>query len=275
MKHLSVDIETYSDVDIGKAGLYKYCDTDVFEILLFAYSYDFGKVQVIDLASGQTIPAQVLLDLQDPDVIKHAYNAAFEITCLNRCGYRTPASQWRCTMLHGLYLGYPAGLARLGEALGLPEDKRKMAAGKALIRYFCVPCKPTKRNGNRTRNLPKHDPDKWRTFKEYNAQDVVTEMADYQRLAAYPVPDWVQEDWVIDYELNCRGIQLDMDLVKGALAIDAEHKEDLMQQAIALTGLSNPNSRNQLLAWLNDNTELSLEKLTKETVAESLRWRGS
>lgn len=271
MKHLSVDIETYSDVDIGKSGLYKYCDTDVFEILLFAYAYDFGKVQVIDLASGQTIPAQVLVDLQDPAVIKHAYNAAFEITCLNRCGYRTPASQWRCTMLHGLYLGYPAGLARLGEALGLPEDKRKMAAGKALIRYFCVPCKPTKRNGNRTRNLPKHDPDKWKMFKEYNAQDVVTEMADYQRLAAYPVPDWVQEDWVIDYKLNCRGIQLDMDLVKGALAIDAEHKEDLMQQAIALTGLSNPNSRNQLLAWLNDNTELSLEKLTKETVAESLQ----
>ena len=274
MKHLSVDIETYSDVDIGKSGLYKYCDTDVFEILLFAYAYDFGKVQVIDLASGQTIPAQVLMDLQNPAVIKHAYNAAFEITCLNRCGYRTLASQWRCTMLHGLYLGYPAGLARLGEALGLPEDKRKMAAGKALIRYFCVPCKPTKRNGNRTRNLPKHDSDKWKTFKEYNAQDVVTEMADYLRLAAYPVPDWVQEDWVIDYELNCRGIQLDMDLVKGALAIDAEHKEDLMQQAIALTGLSNPNSRDQLLAWLNDNTELSLEKLTKETVAESLQVAG-
>ena len=271
MKHLSIDIETYSDVDIGKAGVYKYCDTDTFEILLFAYSYDFGQVQVIDLAQGQTIPAQVLTDLADPDVIKHAYNATFEITCLNRCGYRTPPEQWRCTMLHGLYLGYPAGLAKLGDALGLPEDKRKMAAGKALIRYFCVPCKPTKRNGNRTRNLPKHDPDKWRVFKAYNAQDVVTEMEDYHRLSAYPVPDWVQADWVIDYQLNARGIALDMDLVRGALSIDAENKSVLTQRAIDLTNLQNPNSRNQLLAWINENSELELEKLTKETVADSLQ----
>ena len=219
-KHLSIDIETYSDIDIGKCGLFKYCDSEAFEILLFAYSYDFGPVKVVDLASGQAIPGNVQMDLQNPDVIKHAYNAAFEITCLNRAGYLTPPDQWRCTMLHGLYLGYPAGLANLGKALGLPDDKQKMAAGKALIRYFCVPCKATKRNGSRRRNLPKHDPDKWRTFKEYNAQDVVTEMADYQRLLAYPVPDWVQEDWVIDYELNRRGIQLDLDLVYGAIRIN-------------------------------------------------------
>ena len=271
MKHLSIDIETFSDVDIGKCGVFKYCDTDAFEILLFAYSYDFGPVKVIDLASGQAIPGHVQIDLQNPDIIKHAYNAAFEIICLNRAGYVTPPNQWRCTMLHGLYLGYPAGLARLGSALGLPEDKRKMAAGKALIRYFCLPCKPTKRNGGRCRNMPKHDMDKWKTFKEYNAQDVVTEMADYQRLMAYPVPDWVQEDWVLDYELNRRGIQIDLKLVEGALAIDAAHKEELVHKAVTLTGLSNPNSRNQLLAWLNENTDLELEKLTKETVTESMQ----
>lgn len=270
-KHLSIDIETYSDIDIGKCGLFKYCDSEAFEILLFAYSYDFGPVKVVDLASGQAIPGNVQMDLQNPDVIKHAYNAAFEITCLNRAGYLTPPDQWRCTMLHGLYLGYPAGLANLGKALGLPDDKQKMAAGKALIRYFCVPCKATKRNGSRRRNLPKHDPDKWRTFKTYNAQDVVTEMADYQRLMAYPVPDWVQEDWVIDYELNRRGIELDMELVKGALQIDGEHRQELTQRAIEITGLQNPNSRNQLLDWLNEHSDLNLEKLTKETVAESLQ----
>lgn len=272
MKHLSVDIETYSDIDIGKSGLFRYCESPVFEILLFAYSADFGPVEVIDLTQDETIPAQIIAALNDPCVVKHAYNASFEITCLNKAGFRTSAAQWRCTMLHGLYLGYPAGLALLGKALGLPEEKRKLATGKALIRYFCMPCKPTKRNGNRTRNLPQHDPEKWETFKNYNAQDVVTEMEDYKRLELYPVPDWVQEDWVFDYEMNLRGIRLDMALVRGALAIDAEHKEQLLARAVELTGMANPNSRNQLLDWLNKNTELQLEKLTKETVAESLRW---
>lgn len=270
MKHLSVDIETYSDIDIRKSGLFRYCESPVFEILLFAYSADFGPVEVIDLTQNETIPAQIIAALNDPCVVKHAYNASFEITCLNKAGLKTSAAQWRCTMLHGLYLGYPAGLALLGKALGLPEEKRKLATGKALIRYFCMPCKPTKRNGNRTRNLPQHDPEKWETFKNYNAQDVVTEMEDYKHLAAYPVPDWVQEDWVFDYEMNLRGIRLDMALVRGALAIDAEHKEQLLARAVELTGMANPNSRNQLLDWLNNNTELQLEKLTKETVAESL-----
>lgn len=270
MKHLSVDIETYSDIDIGKSGLFRYCESPAFEILLFAYSADFGPVEVIDLTQNETIPTQIIAALNDSCVVKHAYNASFEITCLNKAGFRTSAAQWRCTMLHGLYLGYPAGLALLGKALGLPEEKRKLATGKALIRYFCMPCKPTKRNGNRTRNLPQHDPEKWETFKSYNAQDVATEMEDYKRLELYPVPDWVQEDWVIDYEMNRRGIQLDMALVRGALAIDAEHKEQLLTRAVELTGMANPNSRNQLLDWLNNNTELQLEKLTKETVAESL-----
>lgn len=271
MRHLSVDIETYSDVDIGKCGLFKYAESPVFELLLFAYAYDFGDVHIVDVAQGEQIPQDVLTDLQNPDVVKHAYNAAFEITCLNRVGLTTPAEQWRCTMLHGLYLGYPAGLAALGKALGLPSDKRKMSAGTALIRYFCVPCKPTKRNGNRTRNLPQHDPDKWQSFKAYNVRDVVTEMEDFKRLSAYPVPDWVQQDWVIDYQINSRGIQIDKELVKGALAIDADHKAELLNRAVNITGLDNPNSRNQLLTWLNDNSELDLDKLTNETVAESLQ----
>ena len=270
-RHLSIDIETYSDQDIGKNGVYRYCDSNAFEILLFAYAYDFGEVHVVDLTQKEQIPPMVLLDLRDPDVIKHAYNASFEITCLNHAGIRTPADQWRCTMLHGLYLGYPAGLARLGKVLGLPEDKQKMAEGKALIRYFCVPCKPTKRNGGRTRNLPRHDPDKWLLFRDYNAQDVVTEMEDYKRLAAFKVPDDVQRGWVIDYELNSRGIQLDMDLVRGALTIDAENRQALIERAETITGLDNPNSRGQLLAWLNDNGLDDLDKLTKETVAASLK----
>ncbi|WP_432642839.1 DNA polymerase [Acidaminococcus sp.] len=269
VRHLSVDIETYSDQDIGSVGLYRYVDTPAFEILLFAYSYDFGPVTVVDLTQGEQIPQQILDDLQDASVIKHAYNAVFEITCLNHAGIRTPADQWRCTMLHGLYLGYPAGLANLGKALGLPEDKQKMSVGKALIRYFCIPCKPTKKNGGRTRNLPRHDPEKWELFKTYNGQDVVTEMEDYKRLKTFPVPDDVQRDWVIDYELNLRGIQLDMDLVSGALKIDAENREQLMDRAVALTGLPNPNSRDQLLGWLKEQG-VELTALTKETVAQGL-----
>lgn len=270
MKHLSIDIETYSDIDISKAGLYRYCDTPEFEVLLFAYAEDFGDVKIIDLAQGEQIPPEILAALKDKDVIKHAYNAAFEITCLNRAGYKTPPEQWRCTMLHGMYLGYPAGLAKLGEALGLPEDKKKMGVGKALIRYFCVPCTPTKSNGNRTRNLPKHDSDRWNLFKEYCRQDVVTEMEDYKRLRAFPVPDEVQTDWVLDYEINSRGIAIDTDLVNGALAIDAEHKEELTARAVEITGLANPNSRTQLLAWLNENTTLDLPDLTKATVTANL-----
>lgn len=270
MKHLSIDIETYSDVDLTKAGLYRYCDTPAFEILLFAYSVDFGPVKIIDFTAGEKLPADIFKALSDKNVQKHAYNAAFEITCLNRAGFNTPPEQWRCTMLHGMYLGYPAGLAKLGEALGLPDDKKKMGVGKALIRYFCVPCKPAKSNGNRTRNLPKHEPEKWQLFKTYCCQDVVTEMEDLKRLLAFPVPQEVQDDWVIDYQINSRGIAVDNDLVKGALAIDAEYKNELTVKAIAITGLSNPNSRSQLLSWLNENTSLDLPDLTKATVTANL-----
>ncbi|WP_303226046.1 DNA polymerase [uncultured Acidaminococcus sp.] len=268
--HLSVDIETYSDQDIGSVGVFKYVDTPAFEILLFAYAYDFGEVKVVDLAQGETIPEQVVRDLADPEVIKHAYNAAFEITCLNHAGYKTPAEQWRCTMVHGLYLGYPAGLARLGQVLGLPEDKQKMKVGKALIKYFCGPCAPTRTNGGRTRNMPYGDEEKWKLFVEYNRQDVVTEMEDYQRLKAFPVPDEVQQDWVIDYYLNLRGIQVDRELVAGALKINAKNRERLLARSRELTGLANPASRAQLLAWLKEQGT-DLPDLTKDTVKEALK----
>lgn len=271
MKHLSVDIETFSDVDIKRGGVFRYVDTPAFEILLFAYSVDFGPVAVIDLKSGESIPKEIVTALHDESVIKHAYNAAFEITCLNKAGYVSPVSQWRCTMIHGMYLGYPAGLANLGKALSLPEDKRKLSSGRALIKYFCVPCAPTKRNGMRNRNLPEHDMEKWNLFIEYCRQDVVTEMEDYKRLAPFSVPTDVQKDWEIDYQINSTGIAIDLELVAGALQIDAEEKAELMEAAVNITGLSNPNSRNQLLGWINATGNLSMEALTKKTIAEGLQ----
>lgn len=198
LHHLSIDIETYSDVDITKAGLYRYAQSPAFQILLFAYSLDEGPVKVVDLTQARCLPQEVLRYLFDPQCRKHAYNAAFEWYCLSRyfhleerAGYPPEAwlPQWRCTMLQGLYCGYPAGLDATGKALDLPQDKQKLAAGKALIRYFCTPCTPTKINGGRTRNLPRHDPEKWGLFQEYNRQDVVTEMEIARRLSGFPVPE--------------------------------------------------------------------------------------
>lgn len=271
MRHLNIDIETYSPNDISMSfGVYKYSESEEFEILLFSYAYDFGEVHIVDLVSGETIPDEVIKDLRNPEVIKHAYNAQFEITCLNRAGYQTFVEQWRCTMIHGAYLGYPMGLAKLGKALGLPQDKLKDKAGAALIRYFSVPCKPTKKNGGRTRNLPKHDPDKWFAYGMYNMQDVVTEMECYRRLSAFPVPEEVEKQWQIDIRMNAAGVGIDRQLVEGALTIDEENKKALLEEAYELTGLSNPNSRNQLLDWLNSNTNLELEKLTKDSVAAAM-----
>lgn len=269
MRHLNIDIETYSPNDIS-FGVYRYSESEEFEILLFSYAYDFGEVHIVDLVSGEKIPDEVVKDLRNPEVIKHAYNAQFEITCLNRAGYDTPVEQWRCTMIHGAYLGYPMGLAKLGKALGLPQDKLKAKAGAALIRYFSVPCKPTKKNGGRTRNLPKHDPDKWFAYGMYNMQDVVTEMECYRRLSAFPIPEEVEKQWQIDIRMNAAGVGIDRQLVEGALAIDEENKKALLEEAYELTGLSNPNSRNQLLDWLNSNTNLELETLTKDSVAAAM-----
>ena len=269
MRHLSIDLETYSENDIG-LGIPKYVECPRFEILLFAYAWDFGDVHVVDLAQGERLPADVVDALTDPNVTKHAFNAAFELHCLHRSGILTPYKQWSCTQLHGLYLGYPRSLDGIGKALGLPQDKKKSASGTALIRHFCVPCKPSKRNGGRTRNLPEHDPEKWAAFKRYNAQDVVTEMEVCRRLAAFPLPASLQAEWVTDQKINRHGVLLDMELVRGALAIDAADRQHLMQEAAAITGLDNPNSRDQLLRWLNENTNVEMEKLTKESVAEAL-----
>lgn len=270
-RHLSIDIETYSSNDIS-AGVHKYVEEEDFEILLFAYSYDLYKnVTVVDLAQGEQIPPQVLSDLGNPYVTKHAYNAQFEITCLNKVGYRTEANQWECTMIHGAYLGYPMGLAKLGNALGLPQDKLKDKAGAALIRYFSIPCKPTKSNGGRTRNLPHHDPDKWKAYVEYNRQDVVTEMECYQRLWSFPVPKEVWDDWHLDLEINQRGVLIDNDLVQGALAIDEENTNLLTQQAQEITRLDNPNSTRSLLNWLNVNTGVNMSDLTKDSVDHTLK----
>ena len=273
LHHLSIDLETYSEVSIGKAGSYRYILDPSFEILLFAYSLDGMPVEVIDVASGQIIPLWLKNALKNPLYIKHAYNAAFEWFALSKYLGWLPPDQWRDTMLHALYCGYPASLDAAGKAMGLPEDKKKLATGKALIRYFCVPCKPSNANGNRTRNLPKHDPDKWKMFKEYNGQDVVTEMEIDRRLSAFPVPAFVQKQWETDLQMNARGVAADMELVRGALVIGAIVKSRLMTEARQLSGLDNPNSIRQLAQWLTDATDSDAEitSVTKETVATMLK----
>lgn len=273
LHHLSIDLETYSEVSIGKAGSYRYILDPSFEILLFAYSLDGMPVEVIDVASGQIIPLWLKNALKNPLYIKHAYNAAFEWFALSKYLGWLPPDQWRDTMLHALYCGYPASLDAAGKAMGLPEDKKKLTTGKALIRYFCVPCKPSNANGNRTRNLPKHDPDKWKLFKEYNGQDVVTEMEIDHRLSAFPVPAFVQKQWETDLQMNARGVAADMELVRGALVIGAIVKSRLMTEARQLSGLDNPNSIRQLAQWLTDATDSDAEitSVTKETVATMLK----
>ena len=259
LRHLSIDIETKSSVDIGKAGLYRYAQSEDFEVLLFAYQMDDGEVELVDLAQGEQIPENVQLMLKDVAVVKHAYNAAFEWYCLNRAGYETPLEQWRCTMIHGLYCGYTAGLDATGKAIGLPQDKQKLTTGKALIRYFCVPCKPTKSNGNRTWNLPRHAPEKWELFKGYCKQDVVTEHAILKRLNYFPVPEEEQELWQQDIRMNAFGVRVDSKLIEGALTIDGGSSAELTEEAINITGLQNPNSTAQLKVWVEKELSDSLE----------------
>lgn len=269
MEHLSIDIETKSSVDIGKAGLYRYAQSDDFGILLLAYRYGDESVQIIDLAQGEKIPDKIVEDLRNPQIVKHAYNAAFEWYCLNKTGYTTPLCQWKCTMIHGLYCGYTAGLDATGKAIGLPQDKRKLATGKALIRYFCVPCKPTKNNGHRTWNLPRHAPEKWELFKEYCKQDVVTESAILRRLEAFPVPEEEEKLWQMDIRMNAFGVKVDTALISGALQINEHSTELLENEARAITGLQNPNSSVQLLDWIHNNG-VEMDNLQKVTVTEKL-----
>lgn len=269
MHHLSIDIETRSSVDIGKAGAYKYAQSPEFEILLFAYQWNNDPVKIIDLKNGEELSCWLMQALTDPSVIKHAYNAAFEWYCLNRAGYETPVDQWHCTMAHGLYCGYTAGLDATGKAIGLPQDKQKLTTGRALIRYFCVPCKPTKTNGGRTWNQPWHDTDKWNLFKEYCCQDVVTEREILKRLDLFPMPEEEEQLWQMDVLMNAYGVRVDTELIDGALYIDQISAQRLTDEAIKLTGLDNPNSTAQLLKWLQDNgTET--DNLRKETVSELL-----
>ena len=290
MRHLSIDIETKSSVDIGKAGLYRYAQSPDFEILLIAYKFDERPVKILDLTDEKLRGKQgALLNgrqkefngecaelceaLRSPRIIKHAYNAAFEWYCLNQAGFETPLEQWRCTMAHGLYCGYTAGLDATGRAIGLPQDKQKLTAGKALIRYFCVPCKPTKSNGNRTWNLPKHAPEKWSLFKDYCKQDVVTESEILKRLSLFPMPEEEERLWQMDIRMNAFGVRVDGELIQGALEIDSERAGRLEEEARSLTGLGNPNSAAQLLPWLRANG-LELENLQKATVAEALGREG-
>lgn len=257
MRHLSIDIETFSDIDIQKAGAYRYAQSEQFRIMLFAYSFDGEDVQVIDLENGKEIPHFILTALQDKEVIKHAYNAAFEWYCLNRAGIKTPLDQWQCTMVHAMYLSLPAGLANTGEALGIPEDKKKSAVGKQLIRYFCVkPYKP--------------DAVKWKAFKEYNRQDVVSEMEIENRLSGFPVPELEWERWRQDIAMNAYGVKVDTELVNGAIKIQERCEEELLTEAIRLTQLENPNSPTQLLNWVNAQG-YPLENTQKATIESALK----
>lgn len=267
MEHLSVDIETYSDIDLISCGLYKYAESENFEILLFAYSVDFGPVKLVDLKSGERIPEAIVDALNDEAVIKHAYNAPFEWYCLTQAGYATDLKQWRCTMLHGLYLGYTSGLAATACAVGLPEDKQKLSTGRALIRLFSIPSKPSRANGMRTRTLPEHEPDKWELFKEYCIQDVVVETEIYKKLSAFPVPDEEQYLWYIDQLINLRGVNLSDDLVDGALDIVEAQNFALEEEAKEITGLENPNSAAQLQKWLNEKG-IDVDNARKDTVSE-------
>ena len=284
---LSIDVETFSDVDLKKCGVYKYAESLDFEILLFGVSVDGGEVTVYDLASGDTVPEEIIKALSDDSVIKWAYNASFERICLSVWlrrnypqyfssysieedtvrNYLDPSS-WRCSLVWGAYMGLPLSLEGIGKVLKL--ENQKMAEGKALIRYFCVPCKPTKANGGRTRNLPEHDPVKWSTFIAYNKRDVKTEMAIQKKLSKFPAPDFLWEEYHLDQEINDRGIQLDMVLVEQAIAIDGRSREELSAKMRQLTALENPNSVQQMKEWLTQHG-LEVDSLDKKAVKELLK----
>lgn len=284
---LSIDLETFSDVDLKKCGVYKYAESPNFEILLFGVSVDGGEVTVYDLASGDTVPEEIIQALADDSVIKWAYNASFERVCLSVWlrrnypqyfssysiaedtvrNYLDPSS-WRCSLVWGAYMGLPLSLEGIGKVLKL--ENQKMSEGKALIRYFCVPRKPTKANGGRTRNLPEHDPVKWSTFIAYNKRDVETEMAIQQKLSKFPVPDFLWEEYHLDQKINDRGIQLDMVLVEQAIAIDERSREELSAKMRQLTALENPNSVQQMKEWLTKHG-LEVDSLDKKAVKELLK----
>ena len=269
MRTLSIDIETFSDVDLKKCGVYKYASSPAFEILLFGYAVDGGAVRVVDLACGEKIPDEVVVALSEASVTKWAFNAMFERVCLsNYLGDWLEPEGWHCTMVWSATLGLPLSLEGVGAALGL--EKQKLTEGKDLIRYFCVPCKPTKANGGRTRNLPEHDREKWERFKAYNLRDVETEMQIQQKLSKFPVPEKVWEEYRQDQEINDRGIGVDMELVRQAIAMDERSRGELAAAMQELTGVENPNSVQQMKQWLAEHG-LETDTLGKKAVAELLK----
>lgn len=272
MKTLEIDIETFSSVNLSKSGVYRYCESPDFEILLFAYSVDGGDVKVVDLAMGEKLPQNILNALSDPHIIKWAFNANFERICLSRfLGYPTgkylDPKSFRCSMIWSAYMGLPLSLDSVGTVLGL--EKQKLKEGKDLIRYFCTPCKPTISNGKRTRNHPYHDLDKWSAFKEYNKRDVETELEIQMKLSKFPVPEQIWNEFHLDQEINDRGVLLDLDFIKNAIEIDDYSRTKLIDEMKALTNLDNPNSVQQLKGWLSDNG-LETESLGKKIVSELL-----
>lgn len=268
MKNLSIDLETYSSADIRKTGVYKYAEAEDFEILLFGYSVDGGEVVVIDLTAGERIPPEILAALDDDSIIKWAFNATFERVCLSRyVAHVLKPGSWHCSMVWAGTLGLPMTLAGVGAVLGL--EKQKMTEGKALIQYFCKPCKATKSNGGRTRNLPADDPEKWAVFKAYNKRDVETELAIKEKLARFPVPDSEWENYRVDQIINDRGVAIDQMLAQQAIRCDEQGKEANLAEAKAITGLDNPNSPLQILGWLKEHG-LEADSLAKDKVAELL-----
>lgn len=289
MKTISIDIESYSDVNLARCGVYKYAESPAFEILIFGYAVDGGEVQVVDLAQGESIPDEILDALTDESVTKWAFNASFERVCLSRylidlgmsldpfhdhhplsreCARFLNPAGWKCSMVWSAYMGLPLSLEGAGAVLKL--DSQKMKEGRDLIRYFCVPCKETKSNGGRTRNLPQHAPDKWTLFKSYNKRDVEVEMAIQERLKNYPVPESVWDEYHLDQEINDRGIAIDRTLVAQAVAIDARSRESLMDELKERTGLENPNSVTQMLGWLEEHG-MKTDYLGKKNVQELLK----
>lgn len=273
MKTLSIDIETYSSANLAKAGVYRYVESPDFEILLFSYSIDGGDVQVVDLASGEKLPPKIIAALMDETVIKWAFNANFERICLSRFlglptgKYINPAS-WKCSMVWAATMGLPLSLEGVGSVLKL--DKQKLTEGKDLIKYFCQPCAPTKSNGQRTRNHPHHAPDKWSAFKKYNIRDVEAEMSIQEKLARFPVPDSIWDEYHLDQEINDRGVELDMTLVQEAIAMDSRSRSELSTAMKHLTELENPNSVQQMKQWLSDNG-METDTLGKKVIAELLK----
>ncbi len=269
MKQISIDIETYSSTNLNQTGVYRYADSDDFELLLFGYATDFGPVKVVDLTQGEKIPPQIIEALDNPNIIKSAFNAQFERVCLSRfVGHRLKPTGWHCSRVWSATLGLPLSLRDVGSVLGLP--RQKITAGKELVRYFCTPCKPTKANQNRTRNFPYHAPDKWQQFKQYNQRDVEVEMEITQRLSRFPVPQNEWQNYWMDQDINDRGIKIDQQLVDNAIKCQAEFHNQYLEKAKELTGLDNPNSPLQLKDWLNQQG-IQVDSLSKTSVAQLLQ----